>query len=554
MTARVRILVTGDWEEWQATRSACAAYSARMALQRASKSDIPHSVGVGYAETVRWFSHIDTAQRRELVIDYAVSVLKQERFSTPVPELREFAIVAASTGIVLLSHAETDLLALERARALLPADFPPIAGYSLNGLGAESLATRVGSGRKLFVIARLHGTVESVPGLVQLVAQAQEEGWSLATVSGVGVDVEAGVRTADVSAEVVSNLTAYFQAGGMHNVAQAMRYVARQHLDTPVTFEPVRAMPAHGLYHPDLLVTTVEEWNDHRNLNTPVAAVLFYRAHVLSGNLSFVNELIRSLERRECAAIGIFTSSLREVGESGLPIALGLLSAPPDVVVNTVSYPIVTRSSLHPGLPEERGLQSLGAPWLQAICCGTTREVWSASAHGLSPVEAAMNVALPECDGRVIAAPVSFKEGHRYVPDAERMGRVADLARRLTSLRGKDNGEKRIAVILSNSGGKAQRMGGAIGLDTPASLIRFLEALRDAGYAVGVSSASRSASRKRISEAGVSSPMAPPMRWALPPELDRITAILFSPLSLPRKDVRRRARSATRPIRSASGT
>src|ERR1700733_4958735 len=104
------------------------------------------------------------------------------------------------------------------------------------------------------------------------------------------------------------------------------------------------------------------------------------------------------------------------------------------------------------------------APLIQAICCGTPRSVWSASARGLSPAEAAMNVALPECDGRVVSVPISFKEHHRYVPDSERIGRVAESARRMAVLRAKSNSEKRIAIVLSNTGGKAQRIGGAGGL------------------------------------------------------------------------------------------
>ena len=469
---------------------------------------------------MRWFARIDTPQRRSLIIDYAASILEQERFPTPVPELCELSIAASTTGIVLLSHAETDLLALESARSLLPADFPPIAGYSLNGLTSpDSLAKWVGTGHELFVIARVHGAAVAVPGLMPLVARAHEEGWSLATISGVGAGVEAGTRTPNVSAEVVANLTAYFQAGGVHNVAQAMRYVAHEYLDTAVSVEPARTMPAHGLYHPDLLVTTANEWNEQRDADKPVVAVLFYRAHVLSGNLAFVDQLVHALERRGCAAIGIFTRSLREVCESGLPLALGLLPAPPDVVVNTVSYPIVTRNSLEMGPAREHGLSALGVPWLQAICCGAPREVWAAAAHGLSPVEAAMNVALPECDGRVIAAPVSFKESHRYVPDAERVGRVADLARRFAALRRKRNSDKKIAVILSNSGGKAQCVGGAIGLDTPASLVLCLRALREEGYEVGALPESPDALMTALLAAGSYDerhPLSPTTPWKMP--------------------------------------
>src|SRR6202043_982345 len=134
---------------------------------------------------------------------------------------------------------------------------------------------------------------------------------------------------------------------------------------------------------------------------------------------------------------------------------------------------------------DDTPFETIGAPLVQAICCGTPRATWSESARGLSPTETAMNIALPECDGRVISVPVSFKENHRYVPDPERMQRVADIARRLAALRSKSNGKKRIAIVLSNAGGKAQRIGGAVGLDTPASLLKWLADMSTAGYEVG---------------------------------------------------------------------
>jgi cobaltochelatase CobN len=163
------------------------------------------------------------------------------------------------------------------------------------------------------------------------------------------------------------------------------------------------------------------------------------------------------------------------------------LLAPPAVIVNTVSYPMFTLTSLERPPQEAQGtsFESMGVPIIQAICCGSTRSAWSESARGLGPAEAAMNVALPECDGRVITVPISFKENHRYVPDGERIGRVADIARRFAVLRVTPNREKRIAIVLGNSGGKAQKVGGAVGLDTPASLLQFLYNMRDCGYDVG---------------------------------------------------------------------
>jgi cobaltochelatase CobN len=506
--SRIRLLLAGvaasaqevdsSWAAWVAARDA-SAQSARIVLQRVSRTDNPESqpaAGVGYGETLRWFGPITDNAARRLIIEYAEQVLAAGSFPPPASALK--ALVRAAdgsgpssgrSGIVLLSHAETDLLALQRAVDELPAGFPAVAGHSLNGVTtAQALSTLIGAARgsKLVVIARVHGAATSVPGLVELVAEAQTDGWSLVVISGIGADAGSLPRTSNVSHELAADLTAYFMAGGVGNVVQGVRHVAHELLGIPVQFEPPAQMPAHGLYHPDLLVTSPEEWSNHCAPHKPVALVLFYRAHVLSGNLEFVDQLVRALEYRGFSAIGVFTSSLRDRDESGTPAAFGLL-APPSVIVNTVSFPILTLTSLElpPAEANHPSLEAMGVPIIQAICVGSTRSAWSESGRGLGPAEAAMNIALPECDGRVITVPISFKENHRYVPDGERIGRVADIARRFSSLRETSSRDKRVAIVLSNSGGKAQKVGGAVGLDAAASLLRWLSDMRDSGYDVG---------------------------------------------------------------------
>ena len=106
-----------------------------------------------------------------------------------------------------------------------------------------------------------------------------------------------------------------------------------------------------------------------------------------------------------------------------------------------------------------------------------------------------MSVAIPEFDGRIIGVPFSFKEvvddgdqlgapvtAYRTVPD--RVARIAGLATRLAALRHVPNGDKRLAVVLSAYPTKKSRIGNAVGLDTPASAIELLAALRDAGHRV----------------------------------------------------------------------
>ena len=491
------------WQDWQAARRA-SAHGTRMALQRILRGggEGPQfAVGLGYGETLRWFAPIDDPGKRRLIIEYAAAVLDAQEFPAAPAALAPLACATSSgesasdavpdtAGLVLLSHAETDLLALERARAELPPDFPSVVGHSLLGLsGPEALFALFGGRRstQLLAIVRIHGTVSSVAGLSDLVAMAHREGWGLVVISGVGGSVDMLPRTSNVKPEAASNLTSYFMAGGATNVAQALRYAAAEHLGFAGGFDAPRAMPAHGLYHPDLLVTTAAEWGSHRRPEGPTAVVLFYRAHVLSGNLQFVDAALRALESRGFAAVGIFTSSLRDRDAAGIPLALRLLPAFPDIIVNTISFPVFTLSSPSRALPdgEDMPFETIGAPLVQAICCGTSRAEWIGSARGLSPTEAAMHVALPECDGRVISVPISFKENHRYLPDLERVQRAAGIAQRLAVLRVKPNAEKRIGIVLSNAGGKAQRIGGAVGLDTPASLLQWLVDMRAAGYAVG---------------------------------------------------------------------
>ena len=100
-----------------------------------------------------------------------------------------------------------------------------------------------------------------------------------------------------------------------------------------------------------------------------------------------------------------------------------------------------------------------------------------------------MQVAIPEFDGRLVTVPFSFKEQGPddvpvYVADPERAARVAGIAVRHAALRHKPNAEKKLALVFTAYPTKHSRVGNAVGLDTPASAVRVLDALRDAGYAV----------------------------------------------------------------------
>jgi cobaltochelatase CobN len=105
-------------------------------------------------------------------------------------------------------------------------------------------------------------------------------------------------------------------------------------------------------------------------------------------------------------------------------------------------------------------------------------------------MDAAMQVAIPEFDGRIVSVPFSFKETGEgdvpvYAADPERAARVAGIAVRYAGLRHTPNAAKKVALVFTAYPTKHSRVGNAVGLDTPASAVRLLEALRAAGYDTG---------------------------------------------------------------------
>jgi cobaltochelatase CobN len=230
----------------------------------------------------------------------------------------------------------------------------------------------------------------------------------------------------------------------------------------------------------------------HRD-QAPSVAVLFYRAHLIAGNTGFVDDLCQSVEGRGARVVAVWCYSLRP-GADGEVEALRLLeSERPDAIVTTV---LVSGTAADDGLSwDASALGALGVPVLQAITATCSQAEWAANPAGLSPIDVAMRVAIPEFDGRIISVPFSFNEevddwdslgtavtAYRTRPD--RLARVAGLAARLARLRRTPPAERRVAVVLSAYPTRRSRLGNAVALDTPASVIEILRALQSAGYRV----------------------------------------------------------------------
>jgi cobaltochelatase CobN len=474
-----------------------------------------------------WLQSINTEPQIVALFDYVERMLAAEGFLPPPAELAEYVFdfyawtappearlapacavpsraAGDAGGLLFLSHADTDLLTLHHARRLLPRDFPHLHAFRLADLhSAEHLQTLLSSpaGTARVVVARLLGGAASVSGFRRLADTARQRGQHFLALSGTGVPDPELAAVSTVPPAVAHEAAAYLQAGGVDNFAHLLRLLSDHFLLTGFGHEPPAARPQHGIYHPDLpRDATLTDWLARRDPGRPAVGLVFYRSHWMSGNLDFVDAFVRAIERRGAQVLPVFTSSLRETSEAApdRPAAFDFFRHDGrlliDCLIATMSFAMgeVRPDGPTPGGWSVEALADLDVPVLQAICAGVRRWQWEASARGLNPLELAMNVALPEFDGRIITVPVSFKEpapgspgeGVRYVPANDRVERVAGLSLRFAALRHKANADKRIAFVLTNAPGKAARIGNAVGLDTPASLLRILTAMRQAGYRI----------------------------------------------------------------------
>ena len=317
--------------------------------------------------------------------------------------------------------------------------------------------------------------------------RAWPDGIDAVLASGLPTVVVSGEQAADADlmrrstapAGVAVQTHGYLAQGGVENLRQLHAFLCDTLLMTGFGFAPPAATPTWGV---------LERPASHSE--GPTIAVLYYRAQQLAGNTAYIEALCAAIEAAGGRPLPVFCTSLRNPE----PELMRLLETADTMVVTVLAAgsasPAAVGAGGDDGAWDVTHLAALDIPILQGLCLTSSRSRWNDNDDGLSPLDVATQVAVPEFDGRIITVPFSFKEIDgdgliSYVPDPERCARVAGLAVNHARLRHVPASEKRLALVFSAYPTKHSRIGNAVGLDTPASAIVLLEALRDNGYQVG---------------------------------------------------------------------
>ncbi|CTQ63959.1 cobaltochelatase subunit CobN [Roseibium alexandrii] len=397
--------------------------------------------------------------------------------------------------ILFLSAADTELGSLAAAQSGLGSGAPSLRLANLMALShpysVDLYAEQTVGGSRIVILRVLGGVEYWRYGLERFVEEARASGIDLVVIPGDDKWDEALTSHSTRSTDDVRQMWRYFVEGGPENYANALRFAG--HL-IGQTEEPAHAvpLPRAGIYLPRHtapgLETLRSTWADPK---APVAAITFYRALVQGSQTAPVDALVSALADAGVNALPVFVSSLKEAESIAILDAL-FEGAQPDVVLNGTAFAVSKAGIEHQPTP----LDKWGKPVLQVVFSSSSREGWEESDQGLSIRDLAMHVVLPEIDGRLLTRAVSFKEEGvfdpetqstpvKFTPVQDRMRFVADLAANWARLGQVAVKDKKTALILANYPNKDGRLANGVGLDTPASCVSVLNAMKQAGYDVG---------------------------------------------------------------------
>ncbi|MDZ7959116.1 MAG: cobaltochelatase subunit CobN [Aulosira sp. DedQUE10] len=406
---------------------------------------------------------------------------------------------------VFITAADTDIQTLAAAVPQLPATFPALRVANLlqlqQQISIDSYGEQVLELAQVIVLRLLGGRSYWAYGLEVVQEIVQRNRINLIVMPGDDAFDPHLVSQSNVPLDIVNQVWQYFSQGGVENFVNSLQFISDACLLTSFNPPAPQLVPRIGLYegNREMRQGGREQGAGEKILHNaqcpmPKVGILFYRAHYLAGNTKVIDSLCQALVQKNLQPVPVFVSSLRE---PDIQEELSEFFQPKDseqiaLLLNTTSFSL---ARLETETPQVELWEKLDVPVLQVILSGGGVEQWELQMSGLSPRDIAMNVALPEVDGRIISRAVSFKTVQTrnqnletdvvvYEPVSDRIEFVTQLAANWVRLRSKPPQQRRIALIVANYPNRDGRLANGVGLDTPASCIEILQALQLAGYEV----------------------------------------------------------------------
>ncbi|PWR19615.1 cobaltochelatase subunit CobN [Zavarzinia compransoris] len=374
----------------------------------------------------------------------------------------------APADLLFLSFADSELAALRAAQgpghpSLRIADL----GRLRHPLSVDLYLERTAAGARAIVVRLLGGLDYWRYGAEEIAALARGRGIPLALLPGDNGADERLAALSTMAPETLALLADCFRHGGARNMGLALDLAAQAAGLGPQPAAGVEVLPPFG----DFPLPPAE--------GEARALIVFYRSHRLAGDTAMVTDLAAALAGQGLVPAALHVASLKD-GACAAFVEARIAALAPAVVLNLTGFSARLGDAPSP-------LDAAGVPVLQLLCGSNGERAWAGSSRGLGAADLAMQVVLPELDGRLSGGLIAFKERDeageaRHRPSPSGIAMAAARAAAWARLAAKAPAERRLALVLSDYPGVGGQAGHAVGLDSFASAGAILADLAAAGY------------------------------------------------------------------------
>ncbi len=406
-----------------------------------------------------------------------------------------FYIDQSPGDIVFLSSADSDLFMMNNAYKLIhnsvgnaPSFRFANLSYFKQELTIDTYVDEVISSAKIVVLKLLGGKAYYNYLCEAITECCEENNIQLVFLPGDNKPDLELMQSSNMPLKDVDLIWKYIQSGGIENCQAALQLISNRISDLKTVPNAIKTIPDLFLYHPEEgICNTLKQKEGKKQV-----IIFGYRSYYLSDNLAPIHSIINALEAQGLSAIALMAAGYREhnIQQQIFALLKTHRIEKPQVIINTTGFSVQGFHDTSQSL-----FDVFNVPVIQAIIGSCNHESWLEGNFGLPPTDIAMNIALPEVDGKIISKVISFKESIEkdtltdsevvsYVPHIEGCEFVAQMAKAWVNLQQKKNSEKKIALVLPNYPNKNSRLANGVGLDTPQSTLQILAQLANEDYAL----------------------------------------------------------------------
>ncbi len=264
-----------------------------------------------------------------------------------------------------------------------------------------------------------------------------------------------------------------------------------------VRIEPPQQVPSVAIYHPDAkglfeTFAAYEKWYASKKkqpLDPQLTiGLLLMRPQVVSKTTKHYDALIKSIEAEGLSVIPAI-ATLMDNREAVSRFFTDASKPRVCQIISLTGFSFVGGPAMNDSAAASEFLKQLNLPYRSAVSLDTqTIEAWTDSATGLNPVQAGMQIAIPEIDGAT--EPFIYggipSRGQEPIALADRCTRLARRLKRWHNLQTAPRDQIKLAIVLFCFPPSKGNIGTAADLDVFPGVWDVLNRLREEGYNVEV--------------------------------------------------------------------